>query len=157
MSLLVDDDYERALEEFATAGKLAPNDTESARLVAAIRRRQGRWQESLDSYERIGVLDPQNPAIVRNLLFTNSAMRRWPEAARAAERMRAMAPASLVAKIQSGYIDFCWKGDTTCSSLCSRGSGRNRSRWRHNVLPVGRGNDRPRFWRGAGGIAKVAY
>lgn len=108
----MDDDYERALEEFATAGKLTPNDTESARLVAAIRRRQGRWQESLDSYERIGALDPQNPAIVRNLLFTNSAMRRWPEAARVAERMRAMAPASLVAKIQSGYIDFCWKGDT---------------------------------------------
>jgi tetratricopeptide (TPR) repeat protein len=26
--------------------------------------------------------------------------------------MRAMAPASLVAKIQSGYVDFWWKGDT---------------------------------------------
>src|SRR5262249_40395299 len=26
--------------------------------------------------------------------------------------MRAMAPTSLVAKIQSGYIDFQWKGDT---------------------------------------------
>ena len=39
-------------------------------------------------------------------------MRRWPEAARGAERMRAMAPASLVAKTQSGYIDFWWKGDT---------------------------------------------
>ena len=39
-------------------------------------------------------------------------MRRWPEAARWAERMRAMAPTSLVAKIQSGYIDFQWKGDT---------------------------------------------
>jgi tetratricopeptide (TPR) repeat protein len=29
-----------------------------------------------------------------------------------AERFRAMAPASLVAKIQSGYVDFWWKGDT---------------------------------------------
>jgi tetratricopeptide (TPR) repeat protein len=38
-------------------------------------------------------------------------MRRWPEAARAAERMRAMAPASLVAKAQSGYVEFWWKGD----------------------------------------------
>src|SRR5438874_9073817 len=26
--------------------------------------------------------------------------------------MRTMAPASLVAKIQSGYVEFCWKGDT---------------------------------------------
>ena len=39
-------------------------------------------------------------------------MRRWPEAAHWGERMRAMAPASLVAKMQSGYVDFWWKGDT---------------------------------------------
>jgi tetratricopeptide (TPR) repeat protein len=39
-------------------------------------------------------------------------MRRWPEAAREAERMQAMAPASLVAKTQRGYVDFWWKGDT---------------------------------------------
>ena len=29
-----------------------------------------------------------------------------------AEQMRALAPASLVAKIQSGYVHFRWKGDT---------------------------------------------
>jgi tetratricopeptide (TPR) repeat protein len=47
------------------------------------------------------------------LVFTNTAMRRWPEAARVAARMRTLAPASLVAKVQSGYIDFWWKGDTS--------------------------------------------
>src|SRR5205807_7445722 len=57
-------------------------------------------------------IDPQNPNITRNLLFTNTAMRRWPEASRVAERFRAMAPASLVAKTQSGYVDFWWKGST---------------------------------------------
>jgi len=45
-------------------------------------------------------------------MYTNTSMRRWPEAAHWGERMRAMAPASLVAKTQSGYIDFWWKGDT---------------------------------------------
>ena len=39
-------------------------------------------------------------------------MRRWPEAARWVEQLRAMAPASIVAKIQSGYVDFWSKGDT---------------------------------------------
>jgi tetratricopeptide (TPR) repeat protein len=39
-------------------------------------------------------------------------MRRWPEAARWAEQMRVLAPTSLVAKIQSGYVNFQWKGDT---------------------------------------------
>src|SRR5207302_2484926 len=108
----IDQDYNRALAEFDTASRLSPNNSEAGGLIAAIKRREGKWQESLDGYQKIIKLDPQNPNITRNLVFTYTAMRRWPEAARGAERMRAMAPASLVAKTQSGYIDFWWKGDT---------------------------------------------
>ena len=108
----MDQDYERALEQFEIASRLSPGNGDIGRLIAAIKRRQGKWQESLAEYERVEKIDPQNPNIVRELLITNTAMRRWPEAARWAERMRAMAPASLVAKIQSGYVDFWWKGDT---------------------------------------------
>ncbi len=108
----IDQGYERALTEFDTASRLAPNNSEAGGLIAAIKRRQGKWQESLDGYQKISKLDPQNPNITRNLVFTYTALRRWPESGRGAERMRALAPASLVAKIQSGYIDFWWKGDT---------------------------------------------
>jgi len=108
----MDQDYGRALEQFEIASRLSPGNGDIGRLIAAIKRRQGKWQESLTEYERVEKIDPQNPNIVRELVFTNTAMRRWPEAARWAERMRAMAPASLVAKIQSGYVDFWWKGDT---------------------------------------------
>ena len=105
-------DYDRALEQFEIASRLSPSSGDTDRLIAAIKRRQGKWEESLEAYERVAKLDPQNPNIVRELLFTNTSMRRWPEAARWGERMRAMAPASLVAKVQSGYVDFWWKGDT---------------------------------------------
>ena len=81
-------------------------------LIASIKRRQGHWQESLEGFERVARIDPQNPNIVRNLVFTNTVMRRWPEASRAAEKLRALAPESIVAKIQSGYVDFWWKGAT---------------------------------------------
>jgi TolB-like protein/Flp pilus assembly protein TadD len=108
----IDQNYDGALAEFDIAARLSPNNSEVGGLLAAIKRRQGKWQESLQTYEKINKLDPQNPNILRNLIFTNTAMRRWPEAARAAERMRAMAPASLVAKVQSGYVDFWGKGDT---------------------------------------------
>ena len=108
----MDGDYDGALAELNTAARLSPNNAEVGQLIAAIKRRQGRWQESLAAFERIQTLDPQNPNIARNLVFTNTALRRWPEASRAAERMRSMAPTSLVAKIQSGYVDFWWKGDT---------------------------------------------
>jgi TolB-like protein/Tfp pilus assembly protein PilF len=108
-----DDDYERALSEFATAQKILPNDSNIGAYVAAIRRRQGRWEEALATYERMEKLDPQNPNIIRNVVFTNTSMRRWPQAAQAAARFRAVAPDSVVAKIQSGYVEFMWKGDTS--------------------------------------------
>jgi tetratricopeptide (TPR) repeat protein len=108
----IDQDYERALAEFAKAATLSPSDAEIGRLIASIKRRQGRWQESLAEYERVEKTDPQNPNTVRELVFTNTAQRRWPEAAHWATQMRTMAPASLVAKVQSGYVEFCWKGDT---------------------------------------------
>jgi TolB-like protein/Tfp pilus assembly protein PilF len=108
----IDEDYEGALQKFDMAARLSPSDAEVERLIAAIKRRQGKWEESLEIYQRVLKLDPQNPNTVRELFNTNTAMRRWPEAAQLSERMRAMAPASLVAKTQSGYIDFWWKGDT---------------------------------------------
>ena len=107
---------------------LAPDNGEISALIAAIKRRQGHWQESLDAYERAQQLDPQNPNIVRNVIFTNTALRRWPAASQAAARFRAMAPASITAKIQSGYIDFWWKGETALlKSLRERSAGRDRS------------------------------
>ncbi len=108
----IDGDYERALQEFDTALRLSPNNADVGELIAAIKRRQGHWQEALEAFERSQKIDPQNPNIVRNLVFTNTALRRWPEASRWAAQMRAMAPTSLVAKVQSGYVDFWWKGDT---------------------------------------------
>jgi TolB-like protein/class 3 adenylate cyclase/Tfp pilus assembly protein PilF len=108
----MDQDYERALEQFDIASRLSPSNGDIGRLIAAIKRRQGKWREALEAYERVAKIDPQNPNIVRELIFINTAMRRWPEAAAWAKKMRAMAPASLVAKVQSGYVDFWWKGDT---------------------------------------------
>jgi TolB-like protein/class 3 adenylate cyclase/Tfp pilus assembly protein PilF len=108
----MDQDYQRALEQFDTATGLSPSDGDIVRLIAAIKRRQGKWQQALKEYERVAKLDPQNPNTVRELIFTNTAMRRWPEAARWVEQLRAMAPASIVAKIQRGYVEFWWKGDT---------------------------------------------
>ena len=111
-SYWVDQDYDRALEQFEIASRFSPSNGEIPRFIAAIRRRQGKWQEALEGYERVAKLDPQNPNTVRELLQTDTAMRRWKDAARWAQRWSTLAPDSLVAKIQSGYVDFWWKGDT---------------------------------------------
>src|SRR6266704_3529108 len=108
----MDQDYDRALEQFEIASRLSPSNADTRRLIAAIERRQGKWQAALEAYEQVAKLDPQNPSTARELMYTNTSMRRWPEAVRWVEQMRALAPTSLVAKIQSGYVNFQWKGDT---------------------------------------------
>lgn len=104
----MDANFDAALRELATAAELAPNDANVGYFIAAIRRRQGKWEEALATFERMQELSPQDPNIARNILITNTAMRRWDAASKAASRWRALAPASLTAKIQSGYVDF-WK------------------------------------------------
>ena len=108
----MDQDYDKALEQFEIASRLSPSNADTRRLIAAIERRQGKWQAALEAYEQVAKLDPQNPSTARELMYTNTSMRRWPEAVRWVEQMRALAPTSLVAKIQSGYMNFQWKGDT---------------------------------------------
>ncbi len=105
-------DYDRALQQFDEAIRLEPGSTESPFLIAAIRRRQGRWRETLAAYNHLAALDPQNPNIVRNLVYTNTAMRNWPMAAQAARRWLAIAADSVAAKVQAAYVDFWWHGST---------------------------------------------
>jgi TolB-like protein/Flp pilus assembly protein TadD len=112
----MDENYEGALAQFAIAQQLSPGNANIGLLVAAIHRRQGHWEECLAAFEKIQRLDPENPNIVRNIVYTNSALRRWPEATRAIKRWRAMAPDSIVARIQAGYIEFQWKGDPSALS-----------------------------------------
>src|SRR5437588_2343 len=107
----MDQDYDRALEQFKIAARLSPSNADTRRLIAAIERRQGKWQQALEAYERVAKIDPQNPNTARELINTNTSMRRWPEAASWAERMRAMAPMSFVAKSEMSYIEFWRKGD----------------------------------------------
>lgn len=105
-------DYRRALKTLREAARLLPNDPDIALIVAAIARRQGRWEEALAIFQQAEAIDPRNPNIVRNLVYTHGALREWPEAARAAERLNILAPNSIGARMQAAYVDFFWKGST---------------------------------------------
>lgn len=105
-------DYGRALQELAAAQALVPNDTEIGLITAAIARRQGRFEDALATFQRIELLDPRNPNIVRNLVYTYGGLRKWPEAVSAAERLDELAPNAIGARIQGAYMTFFWKGST---------------------------------------------
>jgi serine/threonine-protein kinase len=107
-----DRDYDNALREFAIGRSLSPNDSTIPFHVAAIKRRQGRWSEAVADYQQILVLDPQNANIVRDILYLYCAMRDWPNARGTAERLLSMAPDSINAKAQIGYVQFWIDGST---------------------------------------------
>jgi TolB-like protein/class 3 adenylate cyclase len=107
-----DHDYGNALVEFGAARTLLPNDNSVPWDIAAIKRRQGRWQEAVADYREVLRADPQNANVVRDLLYVYCALRDWPNAETTGRRLVALSPDSLNAKAQIGYVDF-WRRGTT--------------------------------------------
>jgi serine/threonine-protein kinase len=104
--------YEKALEEFAVAARALPNDSDISYFTAAIRRRQGRWNENLALLQKTQTIDPGNANVAEELAYTYSFVHDWPEATRRQERWIALAPDSVNAKVLRAYLDFWSKGST---------------------------------------------
>ena len=103
--------YEKALEEFGTAATVLPNESEIRYFAAAIRRRQGRFQENLDLLQKSQSMDPANANIAEEIAYTHAFLHDWPEAMRTQERVIALAPDSVNARIGRAYLDFWANGD----------------------------------------------
>ncbi len=106
-----DRDFAAAAREFVAAGEVLPNDPDVPFNLAAIRRRQGRWDESTAGFERALGLDPRSALILSELPVNFYATRRWAEAARAYERALAVSPASLDLRVERARADFHRAGD----------------------------------------------
>ena len=107
--------YEKALDQFAIAGKALPNDSNILYFTAAIRRRQGRWNENLELLEKCLTVDPVNAAanVAEEMAYTYSFLHEWTEAARMGDRVIALAPDSVNARINRAYLDFWSHGSVT--------------------------------------------
>jgi TolB-like protein/Tfp pilus assembly protein PilF len=97
--------YDAALNEFEVAAASSPNNAEIYGSVAGIYRRQGRWRESIASFERALSLDPRNRMIAffagNNHLF----VRNWPAAAACYQRVLEIAPDSVFPKVGLAYLE----------------------------------------------------
>jgi TolB-like protein/Flp pilus assembly protein TadD len=107
----VDRDYQRAMEEFRQACRGLPNDAGVFRAMAAIQRRQGRWNESIASYEKAASLDPRNPILLENFAMDYLALRDYPAAARVLDRAVAASPDSFTIRALRARVEFESKGD----------------------------------------------
>ena len=106
-------DYDAALREFATARKGLPNEAGIFRAIAAIERRQGKWDASTRHYRRAVSLNPNDAVLIENLALNHMSLRDYPNAANTFDRAIALAPDAFEIKAERAWVDVHWRGDFT--------------------------------------------
>ena len=105
-------DYEGALAELEVARQTLPNHPRVFRVTGFIQRRQGRWEESIRSFERALELDPRNVNTLDNIADSYAALRRYAEQKSTLDRMLAIEPNDVEAKAWRASVELNWKADT---------------------------------------------
>jgi serine/threonine-protein kinase len=108
-------DYPAALKELGIARKLIPNNAENFMLEAAIRRRQGRFKESLSKFQHALSMDPGNVEAAHSIEATFAYIRDWPAAIRACQQALAVVQRQspdlvLLERINGAYLAFMQTG-----------------------------------------------
>jgi TolB-like protein/Flp pilus assembly protein TadD len=114
-------DYELARTELAIAHSAAPNDAEIWDALAAIDRRQGRWESALANFEKARELDPRNPSVLWNLAETYACLGRLDKAARGFADGVEVNPDGHLFSLAQAAIAFRTNGNLEglCSVLCA--------------------------------------
>jgi serine/threonine-protein kinase len=126
----VNHDYDSALAELAIARGGLPNDPGIFRAMAAIQRRQGKWQESSASYAKAVSLDPKDPILLENMGMNYLATRDYATAARIFDRAVKAAPETFTIRELRARVDLYSKGDL-------RGMQSLLASWPENIDPNG--------------------
>ena len=105
-------DYKTALAELAIARRSLPNDSSIPGFTGFIARRQGRWEECIQNFERAAELDPRNVWLLQQVSQTYQLLRRYPDTARALDRALAASPGDATSRVARASIDLESNGET---------------------------------------------
>jgi TolB-like protein/Tfp pilus assembly protein PilF len=105
-------DYERARSEIEFARHSLPNDARVFELSGYIDRRQGRWPESARNLERALEVDPNNVSILWQIALSYESLRDYAKDAAVLDRILALRPNDLDARLARGQLEVAWKADT---------------------------------------------
>ncbi len=105
-------DYKGALAELEFARRGLSNDPQVYALTGYILRRQGKEEEGVRELQRATELDPRNTFLLGQLAVSYQNLSRYPECAAAYDRILAITPDAVLAKLERARVDFFWKADT---------------------------------------------
>jgi TolB-like protein/class 3 adenylate cyclase len=104
-------DYDHAKQELAIAQRTLPNSSELFELKGYIDRRQGRWDESTRSLQKVLELDPLNFLVLSQISTNYQCLRDYAQGAAILDRTLAIAPNDVVTRITRVQIDLHWRAD----------------------------------------------
>ena len=105
-------DYNGALAELDIARQSLPNDSQIPELTGYIQRRQGRWEESIQSLERALELDPRNFDTLQQLALSYGDLGRYAKEKSVLDRALSIQPNDAATKAMNAVVDLDWKADT---------------------------------------------
>ena len=105
-------DYDGALAELEVAAQGLPNHPRVVELKGYIKRRQGRWDESIRDLKRAIELDPQNFLTLQQTAQTYQGLRRYVDGKTLLARILAFEPNDAVTKVQHAFAELDSKADT---------------------------------------------
>lgn len=100
-----DKDYAAALNQFSIAAASSPNELDILYYIAGIYRRQGRWRESVATFQRAQDLDPRDRRIAIVAANNHLFVRDWSAATACFNRVLEIAPGSVDARIALAYLE----------------------------------------------------
>jgi len=104
-------DYPRALNEFAVATTIQPNNADAAFGTGAVLRRQGRWGDSAEVLSRALELDPNSASCLYSVARSCVLARRYREAERHYDRAIALSPQWAAPYALKAWLQIVWRGD----------------------------------------------
>ena len=105
-------DYAAALEHFRNTLRSRPSDSEVIFGIAAVERRQGKFEQALADFTRALELDPRNVERTRAVAETYGVLRRFAEGEQHFDRAIALAPDQADSYWQKSALYQRWRGDT---------------------------------------------
>jgi serine/threonine-protein kinase len=105
-------DYEGALAELEIARRTLPNDPRVFKLTGYITRRQGHWEESVQSLQRAVELDPRDALTLQAIGVDYRFLRRYAESVTMLDRALAIKPDQVETKVLRALFELDWKADT---------------------------------------------
>ncbi|XRD81895.1 winged helix-turn-helix domain-containing protein [Dyella halodurans] len=104
-------DYAGAITQLKLARQALPNSATVELLIAAIARRQGRWDEAVTRFHTATVLDPHSEFAFNQLGVTYQSMRRYADADQAYAAALAVSRNPFAERMARAFNEVTWKGN----------------------------------------------